>query len=175
MKTRFTLLILTAFISNFGYAQKVTNVQKAHYKHKPIVEMTLNNKKVWVLLDTGTDISILNIDSKDKYGFTTFVSASSKYKVPGFGSVNNQLHQVRNCELRFGSTLLKRRVYAFDINNITKSIKARTGKQITAIIGTNMMADYGFVIDMGTKTVVMKRKEKNNKALVAVSSVNGNE
>jgi len=174
MKTRITLLILAAFISNFGYAQKVTNVQKVQYKHKPIVEMTLNNKKVWVLLDTGTDISILNIGSKNKYGFTTFVSASSKYKVPGFGSVNNQLHQVRNCELKFGNTLLKRKVYAFDISNITDSIKKRTGKTVTAIIGTNMMAAYGFVIDMGTKTVVMKSKEKNNNSLVAASSVNGN-
>lgn len=173
MKTKMTLLILAGFMYNFGYGQSI-NKEEAQYKHKPIIEMTINNQKTWVLLDTGTDITILNIDAKDKYGFTTYVNNDSRYKVPGFGSEKNQLHQVRNCDLKFGDTQLKRKVYAFDISNITKSIKARTGKNVTAIIGTNMMAAYGFVIDMGTKTVVMKNKVKTNNSLAVVSSAQGN-
>lgn len=175
MKTRISLLlILAAFISNFGYAQKAINLQKVHYKNKPIVEMTLNNKKTWVLLDTGTDISILNINDKDEYGFSTFLNNDAKYKVPGFGSENNHVHQVSNARLQFGNTQLKRKVYAFDISNITNSIKTRTGRHVTAIIGTNMMSAYGFVIDMGTKTVVMKTKTKNTPTLMAVTESKGN-
>lgn len=174
MKTRITLLILASFLFNFGYAQKIVDVQKAHYKHKPIIEMTLNNKKTWVLLDTGTDISILNINEKDVYGFTTYLINDSKYMVPGFGSENNHIHQVTKAKLRFGNTQLKKKLYAYDISNITESIKTRTGKNVTAIIGTNIMATYGFVIDMGAKTVVMNRKVKNTKSLVAVTSTQGN-
>ena len=173
MKTRMTLLILAGFFYNFSYGQSIYK-QEVHYKQKPIIEITINNKKTWALLDTGADISILNIDSKEKYGFSTYLTTSSRYKVPGFGSENNQLHHVRNSELRFGDTLLKRKVYAFDISNIADSIKERTGKTVTAIIGTNMMAAYGFVIDMGTKTITVKNIEKNNNALLAVSSAQGN-
>ena len=173
MKTRMTLLILAGFFYNFSYGQSI-NKQEAHYKQKPIVEMTINNQKTWVLLDTGTDISIISIDSKEKYGFTTYINTDSRYQVPGFGSEKNQLHQVRNCELKFGNTKLKRKVYAFDISNITDSIKERTGKTVTAIIGIDMMAAYGFAIDMGTKTVTVKSKVKNNNSLAAVSSAYGN-
>lgn len=173
MKTRMTLLILAGFMYNFGYAQKI-NVEEANYKHKPIIEMTINNQKTWVLLDTGSDITIVNIDSKDKYGFTTYVNDESRYQVPGFGSEKNQLHQVRNCDLKFGDTHLKRKVYAFDISNITNSIKVRTGKNVTAIIGSDMMRDYGFVIDLGNKSVEMKSKVKTNNSLAAITSAQGN-
>ena len=169
MKTRMTLLILVGLLSNIGYAQ-VMNVQQASYKQKPIIEMTLNNKKIWVLLDTGTDISILDVNTKDEFGFATFINTDTRYKVPGFGSENNQLHQVTKADLRFGNTHLKRKVYAFDISNITKSIKARTGKKISAIIGTNMMSSYGFIIDMGTNTVTMKTKDKNKNNYIAAST-----
>lgn len=171
MKTRMTLLILAGFIYNFGYAQNI-NVQKVNYKHKPIVEMTINNHKTWVLLDTGTDITIIDINSKEKFEFTTYVNTDSRYKVPGFGSTKNQLHQVRNCDITFGNTQLKRKVYAFDISNITSSIKARTGKNVTAIIGTNMMRAYGFVIDLGNNSVTMKTKR--NDLYLAEASAKGN-
>ncbi len=173
MKTQITLLVLAGFIYNFGYAQRI-NVQEARYKHKPIIEMTLNNKKTWVLLDTGTDISILNIKSKDKYGFSTFLK--NELKVPGFGSDNNQLHRATNAHLKFGNKQLKNPMFAFDITNIVESIQARTGKRITAIIGTNMMRAYGFVIDMGNGTVVMRYKEKNrlikNNSLIVTTNDN---
>lgn len=169
MKTKMTLLILAGFMYNFGYAQKF-NVEEANYKHKPIIEMTINNQKTWVLLDTGTDITIININSKDKFGFTSYINNESRYQVPGFGSEKNQLHQVRNCDLKFGDTHLKRMVYAFDISNITNSIKIRTGKNVTAIIGYNMMSKYGFVIDMENNTVVMKGRKKSTDSYSAVSS-----
>lgn len=46
-------------------------------------------------------------------------------------------------------------MYAFDLTNVAESIEARTGKRITAIIGTTLMQSYGFVIDMGNNSVVM--------------------
>lgn len=166
MKIKLTLLVLSCLAYNFSSAQSKL-VQEAHYKNSPIVQMTLNDKKVWVLMDTGATISILNLDSNNEFGFNTTLNLNSQLKVPGFGSVNNRLYQVSNARIKFGKTHLKKRFYAFDITNIVNSIKARTGKKITAIIGTNIMQPYGFVIDMGNETVVMNyyEKKKRNKSV----------
>lgn len=158
MKTQLTLILALSLIGfNFAHAQPYL-VQEVSYKHKPVVEMTINNKKTWVLLDTGSEITILDIKSKKEFGFGTFVKKG--YKVPGFGSTGNQLHRATNVDLRFGGVQLRAPMFAFDLSNIAESIEERTGKRITAIIGTGMMQTYGFVIDIGNNRVVMYNKVK---------------
>ena len=160
-------LILVTFlfigiVSNFAKAQDF-GLQEAYYKHKPIVEMTLNGKKVWVLLDTGAGINILNIKDQKKYAFKAILRNESTSIAQGFGSSNNRMHQVTNAALSFGDTRLWGMFFAFDISNVTKSIQERTGKTITAIIGTDTMRKYGFVIDMAYEKVTMYGDKKARK------------
>lgn len=70
-----TLTFLYLFFGNVSFGQP--NVyHQANYKHKPIVEMTINNTKTWVLLDTGSDITILDIKSKKSW-------VSAHWQMPG--------------------------------------------------------------------------------------------
>ena len=162
MKTRMTLLILTGFFFNLAMVQAQQEPMEAsHYKSKPIIKMTLNGKKIWALLDTGTDVTILDINAKEVYDFKTYVRPDAKFVMPGVGTNNYyQLHQVRQAELAYGETELKRKVYAYNLSNVVSSIQERTGKKVTAIIGSDMMCAYGFVIDLGNKTVVLQEKGK---------------
>jgi hypothetical protein len=68
MKNLLATLFLILSSASLGIAQK-SGIPTFRYKGKPIVQMTLNGKKTWALLDTGSDISILNIRYKDKYNF----------------------------------------------------------------------------------------------------------
>jgi hypothetical protein len=174
MKTKLKLTLLLLATSGHILAQEMRlNVQQAQYKDKPVVEMMLNNKKVWVLLDTGSGITILDIKAKNNYGFKTY--QKDGLEVPGLGSNNNQLHRATGVVLKFGETQLKSVIFAFDLSNIANSIENRTGKRISGIIGTNMMKTYGFVIDLGNNTVAMHHKIKKrnkkaaNKSLVAMT------
>jgi len=54
-------------------------------------------------------------------------------------------------------------MYAFDLTNVAESIETRTGKRITAIIGTSLMQSYGFVIDIGNNSVVMYNQKNNQR------------
>lgn len=168
-KLIFVMIALSAY--SFGFSQESDKLT-VRYSLQPIVKMTLNNKSTWVLLDTGSSISVLDIKSKKKYGFKTVLRKDDRFSVPGFGSVNNQLHHVSNAELKFGDVDLRKKIYAYDISNIAESIQTRTGKRITAIIGTRMMKAYGFIIDVGNGTVAMsskktkKEKEQEHKSLI---------
>ena len=167
MKTQITLLLVAGLLFTFtaGQAQDFEKTMD-HYKSKPIVRMTLNGEKIWALLDTGTDITLLDLEAGEEFGFTTYVRPDAKFVIPGVGANNYyQLHQVRQAELRYGDTELKRKVYAYNLSNVVGSIRERTGKKITAIIGSDMMCAYGFVIDLGEKTVVLSKKNKKQPKL----------
>lgn len=162
MKKTLTFSILAILIYNFTYAQML-DVVAAKYTGKPIIKMTINHQKTWVLLDTGSDITILDTEMKDKYGFVTFSNNEPALNVPGFGSSNNQLEKTGKVEIHFGEVRLHGQIYAFDLTSVMRSIHRRTGKRVTAIIGTNMMRAYGFVLDMrnGTAMIPVKKKKKS--------------
>ncbi|MEO9965443.1 MAG: retropepsin-like aspartic protease [Reichenbachiella sp.] len=160
MKKKITLLVMLGLIYNFTQAQEPDLVQ-ARYNGKPIIQMQLNGQKTWVLLDTGSDFTVLDTEMKDKYSFSTSSSQDATLKVPGFGSTANQLQRVSNAKIDFGEVRLRGPVFAFDLSTVAKSIQRRTGKRISGIIGTRMMSAYGFVIDMrkGTASIPVKRKK----------------
>lgn len=167
MKTRIVLLALIVFTLNVAIGQGV-NDHQVQYKNKPIIEMTLNGKKTWVLLDTGSSISVLNLKVKEEYNYVAYTNEDRELVVPGFGSEDNTLLYTRKVDLRFGETRLRQRFYAFDFSSVVESIKGRTGKEITAIIGIDTMKSYGFVIDMGNRTVYMnKNTNKRNDNAIA--------
>lgn len=161
MKTRMTLLILAGLFINLTTTQAQEQLQTDRYQSKPIVKMTLNGKKIWALLDTGTDITMIDLAAKDDFGFKTYLNPEAKFVIPGVGANNYyQLQQVRQAKIQYGDTHLKRTVYAYNLSNVVNSIQERTGKKITAIIGSDIMCAYGFVIDLGKKTVVLQEKGK---------------
>ena len=172
MKTRMTLLILAGLFFNLATAKaQEIPIKASHYQSKPIVKMTLNGKKIWALLDTGTESTIIDLNAKEDYGFRTFIHDDPKYLVAGVGENNyHQLHQVRNADLLYGETQLKRKVYAYNLENIVRSIHKRTGRKVTAIIGSDMMCAYGFVIDLGEKTVVIQSKKGKKNLTIATSA-----
>lgn len=150
---------------NMATAQMDDRVE-ARYKGKPIIRMMLNGEKTWVLLDTGSDVTVLDTKMKDKYGFHVLTSSDANLKVPGFGSSGNQLSPASHVNFEFGGVRLRGPVFAFDLTTVARSIQQRTGKRISAIIGTRMMSTYGFVIDMrnGTASIPVKNKKKSRNA-----------
>lgn len=143
-------------------AQNFETVE-AKYRGKPIIQMTLNDKKTWVLLDTGSEYTVLDEGAKEKYDFFVSSSNDNRVKVSGLGSTNNHLMETSRARLKFGHVPLKGPAYAFDLSTVVQSIQLRTGKKISAIVGTHMMRNYGFVIDMRTGTASIKVKTKKKK------------
>jgi hypothetical protein len=52
-----------------------------------------------------------------------------------------------------GNSRLYGAILSCNMNNVVNSIKDKTGKHISMIIGLNMMKHHNFVIDLGEGTV----------------------
>jgi hypothetical protein len=155
MKTLKIIAILVLFlVSKTSFSQENTLVE-TKYSDKPIVQMTLNGKKIWALLDTGSEYTILNINSQKRYDFDSYKLYADEYKFQGLGTQLMHMYTIRNAEIKFNEVKLLGNILAYDLSNIVESIKGRTGKTITAIIGTKMMKHHKFIIDLGSDKIVM--------------------
>lgn len=151
---KITALIMLLSAASIGLTQDLTSVE-TKFIEKPIVEMTLNGKKIWALLDTGSEYTILNIKTKNRFKYDSYMLDRAKYKMQGLGTELNHMYTIRRARITFNDIKLEGNILAYDLSNIVYSIKKGTGKTITAIIGTKMMRHHGFVIDMSTDRVVM--------------------
>lgn len=154
MKTLKIIAVLVLFfVSKTSLSQE--NLVERKYTDKPIVQMTLNGKKIWALLDTGSEYTILNINAKKRYAFDSYKLYADEYKFQGLGTQLMHMYTIRNAEIKFNDVKLLGNILAYDLSNIVESIKGRTGKTITAIIGTKMMKHHKFIIDLGSDKIVM--------------------
>ncbi|MBK6266620.1 retropepsin-like domain-containing protein [Marivirga sp. S37H4] len=151
-------------MSMFTYAQDYISTE-TEFDKRPIVKMNLNGENVWVLLDTGSEYTILNMDSQDKYQYKTYPLSQARYQVQGVGKQLMQMYTVRKAVITFNEIQLKGIILAYDLSNVANSIKQRTGKTIAGIVGLEMMRAHGFVIDVANNKVITKSGNHKKKVL----------
>lgn len=155
-----TVLLLTIFSLQ---AQEIVHIED-RFDRKPIVKMKLNGKNIWVLLDTGSSINLLDLSSMKKYKFKTYEQASDARNVIGLGSDEMQLLEVGDVDLVYKGVTLKGKFLTYDISNLITSFHAESGIAISGIIGSELMGKYGFVIDMKSNKASLSYKRKKGSA-----------
>jgi|GEM_PF-1431099 len=166
------LTLTTVLITNLCLIQAQNTVRKVDsFVDKPIVKMTLNGKNIWMLLDTGSSINLLNVSAASKYGFKTYRVHNMPNNVIGFASEELELDYAGNVDLRYKGIQLNSNFLAHDISNIASSFRRESGIVISGIIGSQLMRKYGFVIDMSNRTVKVQYKERKTRGSNRTKSI----
>jgi hypothetical protein len=155
---KFLCLSAIIFFSSFTFApQDYEFIKIINLVRKPIVEGTLNGKVAYFLLDTGSDITILNSNDSDKYNFKVVLREYGRQKVASFGGIQSDILNAYNINLQLGSQLIDTEVYSYDLTPVIESLRLKTKIKISGIIGSNIMKKYGFVIDYTNQEVGIKK------------------
>lgn len=149
MNSLITLLIVTSLQS--ATAQEV-HLKIKSLRCKPIVELNLNGKKAYFILDTGADISVLHSAVAERFGYQT-VKNYARYTAVGLSNQQNDMLRVKNAQVTLEEGAVQAKFYATDMQHIVSAVRERTNFEIVGIIGSDIMRDYGFVIDYKTRTV----------------------
>ena len=158
---KYLLVILLGQLQALVIAQGYDQLSILGKATKPIVTATLNGKEAYFLLDTGSDITILNANEQDNYGFNTFKKHHANRRVASLGSTMQDLRNTFNVKLMLGNQKIVQHVYAYDLSNIVKSIAAKFRVDIVGIIGSDVMRKYNFKIDYQYGVVMIPHKKKS--------------
>lgn len=147
MKNFITIL---AMILSFNLSSQTIKMKS--YRSKPIIELDMNGKKAYFIVDSGADVSVLNSKSSEEYAFQS-VKDYKQYSATGFSGQNYTFYKAKNANVYFEGLELRTVFYATDLENLAYSIKEKTSYLITGIIGADLLNRYGFVIDYKNKTI----------------------
>ena len=177
MKLTTTVIIITLTLTAATVqAQHPKVIEIINLKSKPIVKGLLNGKVAYFLLDTGSDLTILNTRSAKEYGYKTIPGRSKVMMIEGLGGSHRDFRRATGLKLFMDESLIYTHFFAFDLTNIINSLHNNTNMKIVGIIGSDIMKKYGFKIDYGNKLVSFTSVEykKNQDTQVNEIALNSN-
>ena len=142
------LICILLLISSFASAQNDFLLKSYD---RPILEATVNGQSVYMLIDTGSSLNVLDIEMLTKLG------AEKRFRmnrVITLGAEHDIWH-IRKVEI----SVKDRRVTQFiasDIKVIRESILQATGIKIAGILGTPAIKQLGMIIDLPRGIVTIK-------------------
>ncbi len=152
------IIVLIGFLSVPSIAQEESVTFPLHSIHpKPIVKAVLNGRTAYFLLDTGSDINIVNSLDAGKYDFAVHkVEHSNRGSIATVNGIERDFGHAYNIYLIVGGRHISCGFVSMDINSVIRSIRKKTGVSITGIIGSDTMKFYHFIIDYENEVVAMK-------------------
>ena len=142
------LICILLLISSFASAQNDFLLESYD---RPIIEVTVNGKTVYVLVDTGSSLNILDIEMLDKLGVEKRFKMN---RVVTLGAEHDMWH-IRKVDI-FVKGRRATQFIASDIKLIRESILQATGIKIAGILGTPAIKELGMVIDLRRGIVTLK-------------------
>ena len=112
--------------NNYEYI-KIVNLHRL-----PIVEVRLNEKKAYFLLDTGSAITMLNKEDVKKYGFKPFFRHNEQHTAVGIGGTTSTFTSATKVRLVLGSSRIMTRYLIHDLSHIVDQIKKSSGLELKA-------------------------------------------
>jgi hypothetical protein len=161
------LLILLALLDGaHTFSQTILEVPMKSFRSKPIIQVELNGKKSYFLVDSGSDISVVNTTALKHYGLFEVPVYQDGAMAIGFSGNTTQMSRIRNAELNFGDGLIHRDFMGYEMDPLVNSIEAKTGLRIAGIIGADVLVRFHCVIDYSRRSITFVSK-RSAKALAA--------
>ena len=148
----------TKYISVLAASENANSVAKElnliYSRNLFFVDGYLNGKKAKFLVDTGANISVLDINQANKYGFTY---KGINQTVVGIGGHSNR-YRIYNANLYAKSG--QRILISFGGSDmgIVFNAMAEDGLHVVGIIGSDFLMNADAVIDYNTKTLQLYAK-----------------
>ncbi len=132
-----------------------TYLEVVNFNYKPIIAGTINGNTVYFLIDTGSDVTIINSSERKRLHFQCYRPFNKEMKATGLGNHQGTLMGTKGIEIKLSGRDINIPVFSYKLDNVVQSISELSGVEIAGIIGSDILSVYQFTIDFGSKTVSM--------------------
>ncbi|MBT29280.1 MAG: hypothetical protein CMO01_06425 [Thalassobius sp.] len=160
MKVLLYLLPLSFLFTSFNNkSEEYEFIEIVNLVRKPVIKGSINGKDAYFLVDTGSDLSFLNINDKEYFDYD-FHKSFKGLRINGMGGKVYGVKQVSGAKLQLGSQYIYARFLSCDIQHLVDSFEATSNIKINGIIGSDTMINYGFRIDYENRQIGIAIKDK---------------
>ncbi len=146
------LICILLLISSFASAQNDFLLESYD---RPIIEVTVNGKEVFMLIDTGSSLNVIDFSQLEDLGIKRRFKIGDVMCIAG-GSVLWQIFQVPvNVKGRTVNQFI-----SSDLTVIRESMLQSTGIKIAGILGTPAIKELGMVIDLSRGIVTINKNSE---------------
>ena len=114
-----------------------------HSSSRPIIKGKVGNKDAYFLLDTGTNLALIDSTQADEYNLEKGIEFSGN--IIGTGGLGTKAYYC-NTPVLLGDKSIKG-FLLYDLNQIRNSIQRETGINILGIISYPQMKELGITIN----------------------------
>lgn len=144
----FICLFSMAFISTTESEYEYLPI--VHFDKQPIIEGKLNGTTVYFMLDSGSELSLLNSSQSDSLGFWVSKLGPDNRALNGIGGEGKSIKYSSKHEIKLGNQQIGSTFYAYDLDHL---FHAKSPYQPIGIIGGKTMREYSFQIDFKNKQI----------------------
>ena len=125
---------------------------KSKSNKRLIIEVKVNDKTAYMLIDTGASVGFM--DSKQRKDYGLIVGKDYPGTVVGAGG---EIYNIKYCNtiVTFENKTIPQFLLA-DLSNVVKSIKKETGLEILGIISLSQMKIAGLGIDANDDEIIIE-------------------
>lgn len=160
MKALITLILVHSVFTSFS--QEAIQVKMKSAK-KPIIQAEINGKKGYFLIDTGSDISIINATELKRYQLEANKMYGDHKRAVGFNGQKAAVMKIKNADVIIGERLKHTSFYSFNITEVVKTIEAKTHIKVMGILGADVLMKYNCIIDYNQRNVVLIDSRSNKR------------
>ena len=153
MKALSTTLLLLLFAGSL-FSQEVSYIKMKSLK-KPIIQAEINGKKGYFLIDTGSEISIINTSDLNRYKLQVAKTYGDHRRAIGFNGQTTAVMKIKNADVVFGDQYDHEEFFSLNISELVRSIEAKTGIKVAGIMGTDLLTKYNCIIDYNQRHIVL--------------------
>ncbi|MBT31702.1 MAG: hypothetical protein CMO01_18755 [Thalassobius sp.] len=154
----FLFVLETSAQDNFLQNENLTFLKLLHTQ-VPIIEGELNGKKAYFIVDTGSTLTVLDLHKKKHFGFSIYKNISKK--LHGFGGTSMNLWLLFDTYLYIGGKQIATNYTGTPLKKLREDIQKKTGYEISGILGSDVMRDYGMVVDYVNMRCIMGVGQEN--------------
>jgi predicted aspartyl protease len=123
-----------------------------------LIRASLNNKKAWMLIDTGASKTVFDTERIKKFVDEKEFERNDKLST-GLGTNSMQTHSGTIKKIQLGKLTLKNlKTILLDLSHVNESYDKLGLPMIDGVLGSDLMIQYNAVIDYEAKELKLKWK-----------------
>ncbi len=157
---RYTTLFLSIFaffiLRSSTLDNTSTEISFELLDQKPVVHVMLNGKPVTFLLDTGSDLTLIDIAAAKSFGIQLRDLPGRSRQVEGIGSKTQRIQLATGVDLNMAGHQIFTSFAGIRLSGANAYFTTRGKTPLVGIIGADVMQAYGFVIDYEKNRVLFR-------------------